>query len=179
VNSDAAERVREFEPLLREWSALWGVPELAGRLDVRFSGRFRTSLGRCTPAKAQIRLAAFLLEGSPALLREALCHEAAHAAAHALHGAGLRPHGDEWRALMRAAGQAPRARLPAELLPPLARRPRRVATLWELHCPVCHMARRVRRRDRRWRCAACRAAGLEGALVATRLGPPAAGSHGR
>jgi predicted SprT family Zn-dependent metalloprotease len=41
-----------------------------------------------------------------------LCHELAHLAARERHGDRIRPHGPEWKALMRAAGYEPKTRLP-------------------------------------------------------------------
>lgn len=91
------------------WCTLWQVPELPGTLDIRFSGQLRTSLGRCHPVTGRIRLHDALKSGHDELLREVLCHEAAHAAVFAIHRRRLRPHGREWRALMKAAGFVPRA----------------------------------------------------------------------
>jgi predicted SprT family Zn-dependent metalloprotease len=145
------------------------VVGLERRLEVTFSGRFRRSLGRCVPAAGEIRLAAFLLAGTQAVLWEALCHEAAHAAVYELYGRGPAPHGEEWRALMRAAGFQPRVRVPASLLPDASVRWQRAESLWEHRCPICHASRVARRRVPQWRCAACRAAGLEGELITTRV----------
>jgi predicted SprT family Zn-dependent metalloprotease len=155
--------------LVAPWAEAWSVAGLERRLDITFSPRFRTSLGRCAPHAGKIRLAAFLLTGPPEVLREALCHEAAHAAVYELHGAGVKPHGTEWRALMEAVGFEPRARLPANLVPEVLPRRGQPKRLWEHRCPVCHASRMARRRVPRWRCAACRAAGLEGELTITEL----------
>lgn len=151
--------------LLAQWAASWDLAGLEQTLEITFSQRFRTSVGRCVPEARRIRLAAFLVTGPPAVLREALCHEAAHAAVYELHGRGSKPHGTEWRELMRAAGFVPRARLPGNSLPNLVPARGQPARLWQHRCPVCHASRLARRRVRRWRCAACRAAGLEGELV--------------
>jgi ribosomal protein L37AE/L43A len=71
---------------------------------------------------------------------------------------------------VRAAGFTPRTKLPA---PPGTRAPRRKPRHdFYLHrCPICHQSRTARRVVRRWRCAACVAAGLPGELVVTRLKP--------
>jgi len=84
-----------------------------------------------------------------------------------LHGRDCRPHGPEWKALMRQAGFEPRVRIPAEQL---VERPRgkKPGAVWEHRCPVCQMVRMNRRRVPRWRCAACREAGLEGKLIIKR-----------
>jgi predicted SprT family Zn-dependent metalloprotease len=169
VKIDAAQELLDLRRLLAQWSEVWEVLGLEQRLEVTFSGRFRRSLGRCVPAAGEIRLAAFLLTGPPAVLCEALCHEAAHAAVYELYGRGPTPHGEEWRALMRAAGFEPRAKVPASLLPePVVRRHHR-ESLWEHRCPICQASRVARRRVPRWRCAVCRAAGLEGELITTRV----------
>ena len=176
MRSDPAEpRGEDLDALLAHWAVLWNLPGLEDRLAVSFSRRFRRSLGRCAPASGEIRLAAFLQGGPPELLTEALCHEAAHAAVHELHGRGPKPLGVEWRELMRAAGFEPRARVPAALLEGLAPARQRTRTGWLHRCPVCHASRVARRAVRRWRCAACVEEGLEGRFVITRL---AAGDGG-
>jgi len=159
---------------LAHWAEAWDLAGFEQRLDVRFSKRFCTSLGRCRPDTGEIRLAEFLLTGPPALLRETLCHEAAHAAVYVRHGRGRKPHGTEWRALMQAAGFEARARLPAHLVADVVRPRARRRRLWQHRCPVCHASRTARRRVPQWRCAACRAMGLEGALLITELGGLAA-----
>jgi predicted SprT family Zn-dependent metalloprotease len=158
----------DCDNLLAAWGELWGLPGLENRLDVSISTRMRTSLGRCAPARGQLRIAAFLLDGPEALLHEVLCHEAAHAAAHEIHGPRIRPHGREWRNLMTAAGFEARARFPAarlDALPPAALRAR---VLWEHRCPVCHVQQNAGRPVPQWRCVGCRSAGLGGRLEITR-----------
>ncbi len=95
------------------WLHLWSTPDLATRTTIEWSPRLTRSLGRCYPERRLIRLAAFLEESENALLEEVLCHELAHLAARELHGRHIRPHGSEWKALMRAAGFEPKTRLPA------------------------------------------------------------------
>ena len=77
------------------------------------------------------------------------------------------------RALMQAAGFAPRAKLPANLVPNVLLHRGQPKRLWEHRCPVCHASRVARRRVPRWRCAACRATGLEGSLTVTEMHGPA------
>ena len=155
---------------LAPWTSAWSLSGFEHGLNITFSSRFRTSFGRCAPRSKEIRLAAFLLTGPRSLFREVLCHEAAHAAAYELHGAVRRPHGPEWRALMEAAGFEGRARLPASALPEGLHRRVGSGQLWEHRCPVCRAARVARRRVPEWRCAGCRAVGLEGDLVVVRVG---------
>lgn len=157
---------------IARWVDLWGLPGLGQRLRVVFSSRFRTSLGRCFPSTGEVRLASFLLEGPDDLLREALCHEVAHAAVYEKFRRRVKPHGEEWRALMRAAGYQPRVRIPADELVRRGCRSRNVS-LWEHRCPVCQTRRLARTRVSRWRCAACRHVGLEGQLEVVQLAPQA------
>jgi hypothetical protein len=66
---------------------------------------------------------------------------------------------------MRAAGFEPRARLPAGTLPqPDRKQKRRQRYLYIHRCPVCQAEHIAWRAVRRWRCAACVEAGLDGAL---------------
>lgn len=153
---------------VQEWVELWGTPDLTKDLSLQISTRLRTTLGRCRPQQAQIKIAAFLLSEPGPILEEVVCHELAHAAAFRLHGQGIRPHGPEWKELMRTAGYTPRPRLSAPehaLLPAAARHPR---VRWEHRCQVCHAVREAGRPVPQWRCAACREAGLEGELTITR-----------
>jgi len=103
------------------WAATWQRPGLERRLHISFSTRMTRSLGRCHPERGVIRLASWLRDAPASLLAEVLCHEVAHVATWELHGRACRPHGAEWRALMRAAGFEPRVRLPAELVPSAVR----------------------------------------------------------
>ena len=159
----------EHRVRIKRWAAVWSLPGLEDRVSVTFSRRFRSSLGRCAPSSGEIRLAAFLQDGPRALLIEALCHEAAHAAVHELHGHGPKPHGAEWRVLMQAAGYQPRARVPAALLEDLAPSSKRTRPTWLHRCPVCQASRIARRAVHRWRCAACVKSGLNGLLLIERV----------
>ncbi|MBW2273116.1 MAG: SprT-like domain-containing protein [Deltaproteobacteria bacterium] len=186
------------------WSTCWGLPDLGARVRIEVSGRLTRSLGRCEPAKGEIRIARWLREEAPELLPEVLCHELAHVAAYELYagpaegakkrsalvagllgrlsgrrtgvertgasaGAALRPHGREWKALMRRAGFAPRARIPEAQLPAAARARTAAGLRWDHSCPLCGARRIARRRMPQWRCRACREAGLAGELVMVEL----------
>jgi predicted SprT family Zn-dependent metalloprotease len=160
--------LRKCEREIPKWLETWRCPELADRLVVSVSTRMRTTLGRCSPRAGQIQIAAFLLDAPEALLREVLCHEVAHAAVSDVHRQRLKPHGPEWKELMRAAGYRPRARLPRELLESVPGwRPRRV--VWEHRCPVCHATRRAGRPVKEWRCGACWNIWRRGRLEVTRV----------
>ncbi len=101
---------------LAEWARTWSLPTLAERARLETSSRLRTSLGRCYPSTGRIRIHPALLEEPEELLREVVCHEAAHVAVYLRHGKHTRPHGPEWVELMTAAGFAPRVRMnPAAL----------------------------------------------------------------
>jgi len=126
-----------FQTWIRDWSSLWHTPDLPSQVHITFSPRLRASLGRCSPRTGSIRLNPGLLEADPAILREVVCHEAAHVAAWLLHGRRARPHGREWKDLMRAAGYEPRARWPHHALPEALRRDARPA-------PRARRARRPR-----------------------------------
>ena len=155
------------------WCALWGLPGLERRVRIRFSQRLTASLGRATPARRSVRLAAALAAGPSDFLAEVLCHELAHIAAWELHGDAIRPHGREWKALMRRAGYRPSTRLtppPGVALPAPRRRRRRRRYLYDHRCERCGWSRTARAVVRRWRCPPCSAAGGEGALAIWRLG---------
>jgi len=161
----------ELHERICSWSYAWSLPELPAEVDVQVSGRFRASLGRCYPARGVVRIARFLLDGPPSLLAETLCHELAHLAAHQLHGGRVAPHGAEWRALMRAAGYDPRARVPERELHGIARPAPRRRVLWEHRCPGCGAHRVAGRPVPEWRCRRCAALGRHGPLAIRRLGP--------
>lgn len=102
------------------------------------------------------------------LLEEVICHEAAHVAAFILHGARVRPHGPEWRALLARTGFKPSLQLTGPR--PEAGIGRANAPARYSHrCPVCHWARVSKRRVSVWRCASCVGNELDGVLVITRV----------
>jgi SprT protein len=157
-----------FSDWTSEWSSLWSTPDLPTTITVAFSNRLTSALGRCTPRTGSIRLNPKLLEAPREMLREVLCHEAAHVAAWLLHGRRARPHGREWKDLMRVAGYEPRVKWKGDPLASVARSSGRPSTLYVHSCPVCSASRLARRPVPRWRCQACRDAGLEGRLEITR-----------
>jgi SprT protein len=153
------------------WAETWAIPSLTERIRCEASPRLRTSLGRCYPASGLIRIHRALFDEPEELLREVVCHEAAHLAVYLRHGRRARPHGREWKELMAAAGFDPRARLRLERLSPqgqLALQPR---VLYRYSCPTCRVSRVARRRVRAWRCRVCREAGREGALEISTCAP--------
>src|SRR5262245_102885 len=92
---------------MSKWAKLWRTPELTQHVTISFSPRLRKALGRVRPSSGMITLNADLASGPQSLLLEVLCHEAAHVAAYLLHGHRAKPHGPEWRMLVRAAGYEP------------------------------------------------------------------------
>jgi predicted SprT family Zn-dependent metalloprotease len=166
---------KKLQASVRRWGLQWAVPDLANVVTIEFSTRMRRSLGRCHPASGRIRLASFLLQEPPSVLKEVLCHEVAHVAVYQLFGASAKPHGVAWTELVRRAGFEPRTRARAMIgkvaktaPPPSAPIPD-VITRYEHRCPVCHTVRSSRRPVPRWRCAECVDAGLAGTMVISRV----------
>jgi predicted SprT family Zn-dependent metalloprotease len=164
-----ADRIATRPKLLARWANTWGLPGLCDALDISFSMRLRRSLGRSTPARGRITLHHALRDAPSALVTEVLCHEAAHVAAFHLYGRRVRPHGEEWRRLVVAAGYTPRtcAEYPPATLSSRAS-PTRPRFLYDHRCPVCHTTRSARRPVSRWRCSECVAIGLPGDMLITR-----------
>jgi SprT protein len=159
----------EIRSLIETWGCLWGVADLWERVTVSVGTRLKRTLGVCEPARGRVRLNAVLFrEENRGLLVETLCHEAAHAAAHHLHGRRVRPHGAQWRALVGAAGFVPRARIPADEIHGRdpARKP--APYLYRHVCRDCRAVHLARRTDHRWRCRACRTQGRDGRFEVTR-----------
>ena len=147
-------------------------------MTVEFSTRMRVSLGLCRPAQNRIRLSAVLRDGgSSDLLEEVLCHELAHVAVHRLHGRRAKPHGPEWKSLMRKAGFEPRVRVRENdpRLPKAFNKPR---PRWEHRCPVCGVTQMAGRPVRQWRCVRCRKAGRSGKLRIRKILPEEKGANG-
>jgi predicted SprT family Zn-dependent metalloprotease len=161
--------------LIVVWLGAWRVPELADRISLSYSRRLRRSLGRCQPERAEIRLASWLVAAPREILEEVVCHELAHAANWTLHGAKVRPHGPEWRALMSSAGFEPRARLPGEALPASLRVHTQPRLPFLHRCPNCNATRQGRLARPDWRCAGCMRAGRGGRLIIERSLPPDSG----
>jgi len=158
--------------MIAGWARTWNVPRLEERVGIEFSRRFSASIGRYDLRRKTIRLAHWLLEHDTNLLREVLCHEAAHAAAYEVHGRRCQPHGKQWKALMRAAGFEPRVRLPERELPVTRTGRKRGRAAWIHRCPVCDAERATRRRMTAWRCVRCVNAGLDGRLEIRHVDDP-------
>lgn len=144
---------------------LWGIKSLESRLTLKISSRMTRSLGYCYPGTATIRLNRTLLDPlNTKVFREVLCHEAAHVVVFLLYGSRCKPHGAQWKALMRAAQCKPRAKIPdTEIhgrLPDVQGKRYR----YTHRCLDCGSIYRSRRTDRRWRCKNCKSSGLNGFL---------------
>ena len=177
--TDLVPAPKEFSPMVRGWGRRWGVKDLAAVVTIEFSNRLRRSLGRCQPSTGRIRLAAFLRDGPPEVLKEVLCHEVAHVAVHRLHGSRSKPHGSAWPDLVKRAGFEPRTRAPAAMaassqeaaeLTSSSTSSRSSSTIrYEHRCPVCHTVRIARRPVPSWHCAECLDAGLRGEMTISRV----------
>jgi predicted SprT family Zn-dependent metalloprotease len=156
---------------IRKWCSIWGVPALADTVSVRANARLRSSIARLVVANRCVELGPLFFT-APVNHREVLCHELAHAAARLKYGRRTRPHGPEWRDLVRAVGFEPRARQPGIRLLPSAAEQRQWTRRYEHRCPVCQSAWYARRPVTAWRCPTCTGAGLPGTLNITSSRPP-------
>jgi predicted SprT family Zn-dependent metalloprotease len=149
------------------WAKLWHTPSILDFVAIEFSPRLTRSLGRVRPATGIIRLNTRLQNAPREFLLEVLCHEAAHVAAYLAYGAGIQPHGPEWRDLVRRAGYEPNTKI-ADCLPPQQKghSPKDVATApslakrrYHYRCPICQQDYSVRRRSSNLFCTLCETAG--------------------
>jgi predicted SprT family Zn-dependent metalloprotease len=158
-------------PEIASWTRAWNLAGIEDRITITASSRLRNGLANCDPHKRLIRVRADLLGGTRKRLLETFCHEMAHIVVYELYGRAARPHGPEWRSLVSAAGFEPRTRIPLERATdgshPVMSEIR--ATSYEHRCPVCQATRRAKRPVTRWRCSACRAIGLDGRMLITRI----------
>ncbi len=169
-----AEFYARCRSLVATFAVAWSRPGLEETITIELSPRLVRAIGRAMPRSRRIRLATAVAEAPETTIAEVLCHEVAHIVAWEFFGPSARPHGREWASLMRTAGFEPRIRLdPATrgLRMPdprtsAATRPR--PWLYEHRCPVCQASRTSGRVVRRWRCARCVRAGLDGELVVSR-----------
>lgn len=144
---------------------LWGIKTLEDHLTLKISGRMINSLGNCRLEAATISLNRTLLDPrNEEVFREVLCHEAAHAAVFLLYGKGCRPHGPEWKALMKTAHYTPRVKIPDREIHGRLSTGKRGRYRYTHRCLNCGKIFRSRRTDRRWRCKTCLNLGLDGFL---------------
>jgi predicted SprT family Zn-dependent metalloprotease len=158
----------ELARTLRIWAKLWRVPELPDRIWFRHNQRLRTAIARWVIESNCVEVSTRFFElrhdG-----REVLCHELAHAAAVNICGRAVRPHGPEWRELMRAAGYEPRSHQAADRRAHASQNSARAQLIYEHRCPVCHAVRYGKSPVKAWRCAECIGAGLPGHLTIRRI----------
>jgi len=116
-HAELADRAR---PVLARLAELYGEPRVLD-IELRASSRLRASLARAYLIEVRITVAVQLLASRH--LEEVLVHEVAHFVCFWRHGR-VRPHGREWKALMRLAGHRGRVRLdPLDVrMPPRRRR---------------------------------------------------------
>lgn len=141
--------------LIESWGRIWRVPSICAGLEISFSARMRSKLGSCHAHRRKITLNLLLARPENAeVAREVLCHEAAHLAAYDLFGRRAKPHGPEWKALMRSASFEPRVRFDPASVAGLALR-RKSSFTYHHVCRDCGARFVSGRTDRRWRCRFC------------------------
>ena len=79
----------------------WEIPDLARRVTIVYNPRLRTTLGQAILDDNRVELNVHLLRAYPDELLPTVVHELAHLAVRMLYG-NARPHGREFKALMRA-----------------------------------------------------------------------------
>ena len=149
---------------------VWRLPRLLQNVAFCRNPRLRTTVARWVLAKHRIELGPrfFALRQSQPQI---LCHEVAHAAAVALHGRRVMPHGPEWRALVEVAGFRPETQLKTHRRTEAPRPRTAISRRFEHRCPVCQAVRFSKRAARRWRCVECTASGLPGQLMISEVQP--------
>lgn len=107
--------------LLRDWPPgeidaviagslrLWEAEDLGPRLRWCWNPRLRTTIGRALLEEGVLELNPLLLGRHPEEMRGVVIHELAHLVVTARHGLRVAPHGEAWKALMRASGESTRA----------------------------------------------------------------------
>jgi predicted SprT family Zn-dependent metalloprotease len=152
-----------------KWSRQWGVPSLARDVAIDLNPRLRTAVARYRKEGEFVELGPRFL-ALRTRKAEVLAHELAHVAVTRLFGKTARPHGDEWRSLVRAVGFVPRIHLiPAGRKNTPFRKQRVAVDHYEHRCPVCQMVRIARRPVRQWQCSRCVDVGLSGTLTVSRV----------
>ena len=158
-------------PEIASWARAWNIAGIGDRITIIASSRLRNSVANCDPQNRLIRVRTDLFGGTRERLLETICHEMAHIAVHRLYGRSAKPHGPEWRSLIIAAGFEPRLRIPPErpAAGPDSPENKIKARSYEHRCQVCQATRRAKRPVTRWRCSACKAIGLDGRMLITRI----------
>jgi predicted SprT family Zn-dependent metalloprotease len=143
-------------------------------VEVVLNSRFKRRLGAAHATAKRISLRGDAAAWPARRLREVLTHELAHLFVHSIHP-GAKAHGEEWRALMRAAGlpDVARAEWCGQPSSPVRKRapapPSQVRVTYAHRCPVCQMVQYAKRPVHRWRCRSCAESGLDGLLEITQI----------
>ncbi len=136
-----------LQPRLVHWMHSWDAAVLAAEVRLESSGRMRSSLGRAYLEQRLVRINRRLAApGLERLLEEVLCHELAHLVVFERHGSRARPHGREWRSLLREVDSPVRVTIPRDecsFLPPVRRRRRRRSRRAPMFHPGTAMLQRM------------------------------------
>ncbi len=151
---------RRHAQALTRWAESGRTPDLIRHVRISYSRRLRKSLGRVRPKSGIITLNARLTSAPHAILLEVLCHEAAHVAVYLRHGWSAKPHGPEWRELIRLAGYQPTTRLLCSELSSQEKPGRVIPLRKHCRCPVCSTEYFVRRHNSSYHCSLCLRKGL-------------------
>jgi SprT protein len=129
----------------------WDIPDLARRVAIVYNPRLRTTLGRAMLDDNRVELNVHLLRAYPDELLGTLTHELAHLVARMRYG-NVRPHGREFKALMRVVNMSPATthRLDTEGL-----KLRRRRYIYLHRCEDCGMMFVARKPRRDCYCKAC------------------------
>ncbi len=152
---------RHHTQVLKRWAKCWGTPDIVRQVRISYSQRLRRSLGRVRPKSGIITLHAWLATAPHSILLEVLCHELAHVAAYNIHGSRAKPHGPEWRDLVRVAGYSPKTRLECPGLPVKTVTPRTRVPRKSCRCPECGTVYYLRRISNRDHCGVCLDRGMK------------------
>lgn len=158
---------KDLVAAVARWCRLWRVPALPAKVSFKRNPRLKTTIARWQEKLQCVELGPRFF-AFRRRKEEILCHELAHAAAILLHGRGIAPHGQEWCALVEAAGFVPGSMLKTRMHGPQETRAVSTPTLYEHRCPVCHAVRYAKRAMARWRCVECVEAKLPGQLQIVR-----------
>jgi SprT protein len=129
----------------------WDEPDLAEQVKVGYNRRLSTTLGRALYNESRIELNPHLLKTHREHLFETLAHELAHLVVHWRYPTA-KPHGREFRTLMRAMNLSPKAthNLPVDHL-----RRRRGKYIYLHRCSDCNYRFSARRTRRDLYCLTC------------------------
>ncbi len=99
---EAKQRTRSF---LHQAAAHYGIspPEVEIRFNLRGQAAGQVRFARRSPATIRYN-PLLLIENGERFLRRTVPHEVAHVIAHRLFGPDIRPHGEEWQAIMALLG---------------------------------------------------------------------------